>query len=324
MFALPVAGTVTTVVDLSDLALSNASFCLQLLSAGESVAQTCTQDPTTRQLRLTGTTPNRRYLLLASLVGDVGRDETPPTPFSGNAKVVDFTYSLDPSVSLVAPTTDPLPNLSPTILGTIIGDADPGTGVKALRIFAGVYNIGGHPLDLIGGLPRGPGRISALECVAWAGRGCIQRSDVGDFVYDPAQREWQYEASIAFELRKLAGGMPDMTSAGLVSERRSTSLCIGESMSGLAYYGDIAFHVGYSPRDPRADGPQIAPECDLRRQGLSPGWLGYYDARSPGLQIPIDSVAPGSYAVVETINPADHLRESNLADNVTWTVANVT
>jgi hypothetical protein len=53
------------------------------------------------------------------------------------------------------------------------------------------------------------------------------------------------------------------------------------------------------------------------KQGLTSGWYDLYGANLIGQWIEIDSVPPGTYTVVVTVNYANVLEESNYANNTT-------
>ncbi len=204
-----------------------------------------------------------------------------------------------------------LPNLVPLPPEIEVGDADRGTGRRALRIGAAVANRGTAHLDLLG-MPSSPTdeRVPAHQCVGWtADRGCTPRRQVGDFVWHPAHGHHHFEGFALYELRHLKRDRPDLSRRGLAARGNKVSFCLvdyerdgeqgaldGTGLTGWPLYSSCVGGSGH--------------------QGISRGWRDVYTGSLQGQQIVIDDVEPGTYALVITIDPDERLLETNDVDNV--------
>jgi hypothetical protein len=205
-----------------------------------------------------------------------------------------------------------LPNLVPLPPEIEFGDADPDTGLSAIRLSVAVANRGDAHLDLQG-IPEEPSveEAVAYQCVEWAqDRLCEAREPVGSFVWHPQHGHHHFEGFALYELRTLRKGRPNMRPRGLAAEGNKVSFCLidyqrddgedtsleGTGLGGWPLYSTCVVGSGY--------------------QGISKGWRDVYGATLDGQQVVVDGVPPGTYALVVTIDPDERLFETNDDDNV--------
>lgn len=204
----------------------------------------------------------------------------------------------------------PLPNLSPRQPFDIhVGGSDAGHDFPlALRFSISTMNLGQYHFELLGAPPRDAERTAAQQCVAWSGRVCTERRDVGDFAFHAAHGHWHLQDYALYELRSLTeAGFPDMSPAGLVSTGGKISFCLID-----------VDHAG-QPRDDDPFGSTGFYEaCTGLFQGISSGWADTYDSTLQGQQIPIDTVPSGRYAIVVTVDPTHRLFETTTDDNTSY------
>lgn len=202
-----------------------------------------------------------------------------------------------------------LPNLVPRPPGIQLGNADPRTGERAIRLQTPMANAGDAHLDLLGIADDvNKPRSRAFQCVVWAhDRVCSERVEVGYFLWHPAHGHHHFQDFALYELRRLHAGRPDMTKQGLVAGGDKVSFCLidtdrddGEPpgndwMFGWPLYTSCAAGTGY--------------------QGISRGWADTYTYARVDQQIVIDDVPPGTYALVVTVDPEDLVFETSDGDN---------
>lgn len=162
-------------------------------------------------------------------------------------------------------------------------------------------NFGTVPVDLLADDPENITASTVSQCVSWApDYVCRERHRVGGFSWHAEHTHFHYQDFASYGLRRLGpDGRPDYSSAGLVGASEKVSFCLMDSTP----VADDAVPV-----------PTYA-ACNPIRQGISPGWADIYTSDLPGQEISIDGLADGSYALVVTMDPADHLFESDDTDN---------
>lgn len=207
---------------------------------------------------------------------------------------------------------DDLPNLVPLPRDIVLEEADAGTGAFAIRLDTVVANRGTAHLDLLGVADQGSTEnATAYQCVVWAAdRGCSERAEVGDFVWHPSHGHHHFVGFAEYELRSIdRRGRPELRKKGLVAGGNKVSFCLIDyeedsdeetSLSGTGLTG----WPGYST-------------CLVGSgsQGISRGWRDVYTRRLEGQQVVVDDVAPGTYALVITVDPEDRLFETDESDN---------
>lgn len=201
-----------------------------------------------------------------------------------------------------------LPDLVPLPRTVELAAADPATGEIAIRLDTVVANRGTAHLDLQGLPDQGSAdRASAYQCVAWStDRTCMERENVGDFVWHPEHQHHHFEGFAMYELRKLTKkGRPDLRKKGLAAEGTKVSFCLidyeedsdggGNWLTGWPLYSTCVVGSG--------------------SQGISRGWRDVYTSQLRGQQVVVDDVPPGTYALVITVDPDDRLLEIDDSNN---------
>lgn len=186
-------------------------------------------------------------------------------------------------------------------------------GPRALRFATSTANHGDHPLELYGSVQT-PYSAAAQQCVNFVDRGlCLERRDVGGFVFHPAHGHWHFEDYALYELRTLKrNGKPNMKPSGLAAPGRKVSFCLIDVEENAGGSGSS------SPPGPFYTG------CLGVFQGISPGWADVYHSELEGQQIPLLGVRDGRYALVITIDPFGQLAETTRADNRSFVKIRIT
>jgi len=118
---------------------------------------------------------------------------------------------------------------------------------------------------------------------------------VGCFVFHPKHHHWHLENFARYELQTLSG-----TTVGTTDK---VSFCLGDN-----------FHT--TPGLPGSPtGPYFSVCSRDSDQGLSIGWTDVYGAQLEGQSITLDSSTTGTYCLVETADPLNHIAESNESNN---------
>lgn len=206
-----------------------------------------------------------------------------------------------------------LPNLVPQRPhNLLVADADEGTGTDAIRLATTSENHGAGHLELLGFPPTGPEATSAQQCVAWEGRVCEEREQVGTFEWHAEHQHWHLNDYARYDLRALTpAGVPDMSPGGVLATSGKISFCLLDS-------GDA------DSAEPPADDPfaqtGFYKGCTGLLQGISRGWADTYGSYLDGQQVVIDAIPDGRYALMITVNPERILRESNYDDNTSHAI----
>jgi hypothetical protein len=207
-----------------------------------------------------------------------------------------------------------LPNLVPLPLYDLdVEKAEDDPDLPALRFAMATANRGDYALDLFAE-PAGPGEATAHQCVDWAtDRVCAGRQEVGRFVWHAEHAHHHLEDFALYELRRFRrNGVPDMSRAGLVATSGKVSFCII----------DVEYDDESEQPSPLYWLPHpLYYSCIVGAgfQGISPGWRDVYTRGTPGQEIVLAGVAPGTYALVVTTDPEDRLLETDESDNVAVT-----
>lgn len=211
-----------------------------------------------------------------------------------------------------------LPNLRPAApIGLHLATADDGSQ-QAFRFDTTTWNVSDNHLDLAG-VPSGAETAIASQCLAWgpgdtASRVCLEREEVGTFVFHPAHAHFHFDGYASYELRRvLEDDQPDLRDEGLVATGGKVSFCLMDTDAGESQAGDPGDVIGWYYA------------CYVGYQGISARWGDTYTAGLDGQQIVVpEDLEPGRYAIVIEVNPARFLRESDYDDNrshtsFTWT-----
>jgi len=118
---------------------------------------------------------------------------------------------------------------------------------------------------------------------------------VGCFVFHPKHHHWHLENFARYELQTLSGS--------LVGTTDKVSFCLGDNFR----------------TNPGLQGSPTSPYFSVcsrdSDQGLSIGWTDVYGAQLEGQSITLDSSTAGTFCLVETADPLNHIAESNDSNN---------
>lgn len=120
---------------------------------------------------------------------------------------------------------------------------------------------------------------------------------VGCFVFHPKHHHWHLENFARYELLTLSG-----TPVGATDK---VSFCLGDNFRT-------------NPGLPGSPASAYFSVCSRDSdQGLSIGWTDVYGAQLEGQAITLDSSTDGTFCLVETADPLNHIAESNDSNNRT-------
>lgn len=118
---------------------------------------------------------------------------------------------------------------------------------------------------------------------------------VGCFVFHPKHHHWHLENFARYELQTLSGAVVGTTD--------KVSFCLGDNLR----------------TNPGLPGSPASPYFSVcsrdSDQGMSIGWTDVYGAQLEGQSITLDSSIAGTYCLVETADPLNHIAESNDSNN---------
>ncbi len=224
-----------------------------------------------------------------------------------------------PAVAGLGQATKSLPNLVPRPPGLQLGDADSGTGERAIRLQTPMTNVGDAHLDLVGVADTSLERSTALQCVAWThDRVCSERVEVGHFVWHPEHGHHHFQDFALYELRKIRAGRPDMSRRGLIAGGDKVSFCLMDTNRADTDAPDLTDSTIY--------GWPLYKSClaGTGHQGISRGWADTYTFPRVEQQIVVDGIGSGIYAVVVTVDPKDLVFETSDSDNSVVTKVRLT
>lgn len=215
----------------------------------------------------------------------------------------------EPVVDAVLGEPETLPDLVPDV--TYVAALQPILGFENGTILWGPtqlffdtwsMNVGAVPLDLVSDDLTNLENPTASQCVSWnPNLVCRERRQVGGFEVHPTHGHFHYSDFARYELRHLlTDGTPDYSAAGLIDISDKVSFCLVDS----APTRDDARPVGtYN-------------HCSGTREGISEGWADIYSGELDGQQLDIAGLPDGRYGLVISMDPADHLYETNDGNNV--------
>lgn len=179
-------------------------------------------------------------------------------------------------------------------------------GQRLLRLSNGTPNIGAGKLYLYGGATYPDNtqdvwqRIYRTDNTSWD-RLC------GKFVYHPTHGHIHFEGWAQYSLRQyLTGGGV----GPIVAQGSKTSFCIL----------DLQVYDSSLPGFP--SGGQFR-SCGTTVQGLSVGWMDIYSKTLDGQYIDITGVPDGQYWLESTVDPDNHVLESNDSNNTSRIIVNL-
>lgn len=207
-----------------------------------------------------------------------------------------------------------LPNLSPDVRNVgvqrpFIFDEETQTffqGGPGLAFDGWIQNFGEVPLELVADDPNNP--TTALQCVSWTGHVCREKRLVGEYVWHQEHGHFHFTDFADYQLRRLApDGRPDYSADGLLAISEKVSFCL----------------VDVSLIDTMKPAPPFYLSCGPALQGVSPGWADVYGMGTPGQSLSIEGLSDGRYALIVTMDYADHIYETDDTDNVVEVIVEI-
>jgi Lysyl oxidase len=227
----------------------------------------------------------------------------------GLAVVVAFSLALVAGVVSVAQSssagTPHYPDLvTEPILGVRIV-SDKATGRQLLKFPNEISNLGNGRFELRPVNNPGNGTTTAYQRV-WthdAGGDWTLHSEfpIGTFVFHPAHNHWHLEGFARYELRSVApgGGIGRL----LAASSPKVSFCMVDTWA-------INLGLEHAPQQ------RVYQSCGQSlTQGISVGWSDIYGSSLPGQNIDITNVQSGTYWLVSTADPDNHIVETNESNN---------
>jgi hypothetical protein len=219
---------------------------------------------------------------------------------------------------------------------------------SALRFTTTIQNRGAHSFELVG-TPWQPDSAhedllttQAYQCVRFFGlgvsgatRNCGEYRHVGSLTWHAQHRHFHINGFGRYELRRDAGGKPDMSPNGVVGRAQKLGWCVSDMYN---WREDATPGPAGQASDTAQEPYERAwyQECTNAvlytgaswRQGISPGWADTYPAMYTGQEIPLKGVADGRYWIVTTINPKDNeyglkIAETTWADNASASLVEI-
>lgn len=177
-------------------------------------------------------------------------------------------------------------------------------GHYRLGFSASVDNLGAGPLVVVASRVAAASTMTADQLVRTQA-GTRRYSAVGSLLYVPrgGHSHWHVTGILRFELRQAAA--PD---AVVVSTKQG--LCLGDRYS-------IAGDMPGKPAKPVFTGNcgERAPSLLRLTQGISVGHGDYYRPSLEGQSVDVAGLPEGDYVLVQRVNAARRLRESDYANN---------
>lgn len=215
---------------------------------------------------------------------------------------------LDP---VVGDPGDTFPDLVPdvTVVGayqTITFDPDTGQAVEGPpEMFFDTWskNLGEVALDLQSDEPTNVTNPAVSQCTSWYDGEdlvCRERRTVGGFELHPTHGHFHFNDFGRYELRRLLqSGSPDYSSRGLIDISDKVSFCLIDSTPVRSDARPVPTYV----------------LCGSTREGISAGWADIYTSDLEGQQLSLAGLSDGRYALVVTMDGANHVFESDDTNN---------
>jgi hypothetical protein len=207
-----------------------------------------------------------------------------------------------------------LPDLDPAApVGTKAVGATDGSGKVFLTFKVAIDNLGAGPLIVQGHrASTADPEMTADQVVQLATGSTITLPAIGRLIYDTQYTRWGFQPYQTYELRgsdgSLLGTGPEMNFCLEDNANANTSVVLpGEPASKV--------YVGCGKRMPTRLSLDV---------GISVGWQNQHAAGKKGQMIDITSLPSGQYVLVQRVDPAGVLTESNEGNNVSSTRISIT
>lgn len=177
-------------------------------------------------------------------------------------------------------------------------DSNEQPGHLLLRLTTAMANIGAGPMELRGGATHGSAGQDVYQRI-YNSDGTHTDILAGTFVYHPSHHHFHFNDFALYQLRE---DLPDGTPGQVIASGRKTSFCLTDS-------DEYDTNLPDSP----VDGSYYS--CSTKKQGISVGWADVYTQSLADQWIDVTNVPNGKYFLEVTVDPANHLMESNENNN---------
>jgi hypothetical protein len=183
--------------------------------------------------------------------------------------------------------------------------SDKAAGKKLLKFTNTIANLGDGRFELSPSHDPNTGLTTAYQRV-WThdadGDWSLESEfPVGTFEYHPAHNHWHFGDFARYELRNVAPGGGLGRRVAATSDK--ISFCMVDTLAEN-------LNLEHAPQF------RMYQTCNQDAvQGISVGWSDIYGANLPGQSIDITHVQTGTYWLVATADPENHIVETNEANN---------
>lgn len=175
-----------------------------------------------------------------------------------------------------------------------------GSGNKRKIRFSTIFtNRGDGPFEVIGHTDQERGTTFASQYIKRKDGTGLYR-EIGNFVYHPTHKHWHVANHVLYELWTTnSEGFQDK----LATSSGKMSICLFDEKAA-----DLEL--------PGAPKKKVYPfACTSSIQGVSVGWSDIYLSRIEGQEVPIGSLADGTYIFSFNVNPDSKVLEKNYVNN---------
>ncbi len=211
-----------------------------------------------------------------------------PTPAATPIATATATRQADPDLLL-----PDLQTLPPSDLRIEI---DSQNGDKLLRFTNSILNGGADALEVRGVFNLRTGKTAVTQYIVQRD-GSAEEHAAGEFVFHPGHDHWHLENFALYQVWSLTR-QGDLDAVVAFADK--ISYCLRD---------DSRADIPGAPRRP------VYTNCDQELQGMSVGWIDTYEYDTPGQIVDITALADGLYALRSTVDPENHLWESDDTNN---------
>ena len=179
---------------------------------------------------------------------------------------------------------------------------------RTLRFAISILNQGAMPVEVQGRTDPESGEINVYQRL-YTSRGTFTERFISVFVFAPGHEHWHVDDIARYELWSAES---DGARRFRVARTTKASFCLRDD-----------FHLNDGNHPENVPDRAIYVECEKSIQGISPGWIDFYNSGLPGQEIVIAGIPDGTYALVSTVNAGGVLHEENTDNNSAVTLFNL-